>query len=496
MDIQYKFLASRRQKYLVALVLLASFILRSVLVFQGGQYYFSDEQRYQSSREVAAFLIQGNWKEAGLLLYQTPEHLGYKVFGIVPALLEQVMGQSRVLPALFFSLFSVFNLYLIFLLAQKQGAPSTEALIALVFASLSQCLFYYSRHLVPYDVAMTFGLLAVYIGLTRSLSKKASLACGALGFLCFITYNGYWSLTGLAMLVHVLVGKLTFRGVFLKGIYLAAGFMLPWLILIAVSASMGINLPVEYSRFAQTVTQGSYAEGWSLPFAYFWHTEHALLITFSLLGLVAVLNRDRRRVALVWAGCIIFLYLCLVVPSAFFQVFVVLGRTTRQLMPFLILLAASGLTALLQYPPTGRRIGYVVLLAAIIQGAVNFNSSLGVSYPKDFVRAVQTQFPEFEFSPKRFSFGAPEICENHGYAMQNAKYFLAAPKPALTLPGEALLAASHPVNFLPYQYEGYTPGERQRFRSVSPEMVFYRLDMKAMEKNDFGKSGLPSCVTH
>jgi hypothetical protein len=61
--------------------------------------------------------------------------------------------------------------------------------------------------------------------------------------------------------------------------------------------------------------------------------------------------------------------------------------------------------------------------------------------------------------------------------IENTKYFLSAPKTAQTLvQGEILREVSHPVNFLPYQYEGYTPEQRQEFRARQLRMRFYKVD--------------------
>ena len=106
-----------------------------------------------------------------------------------------------------------------------------------------------------------------------------------------------------------------------------------------------------------------------------------------------------------------------------------------------------------------------------------------------------TRYGGFNFSPKRFAFGAPEVCENNGYAMQNAKFFLAAPEKIPVVPGDILLSASHPINFLPYQYEGYTPEQRQAFRDAQLRMVFFRLDPEFASQAELRKMGIPSCLT-
>ena len=484
------------ETYAVIAILLASILLRWALVFRGGQYFFSDEQRYQISQEMTELLLRGQAWEAASRLFSAPEHLGYKVIGILPALLEHIIGQSLVLPAMFFSLFSTLNLYLIFLLSKRVGASAREALFALTFSALSQCLFFYVRHFLPYDVSMTFGLLALYVGLTDRESARRSLVCGALSFLCFVTYNGYWSLAALAMLVHASRRSETMGNKIQRGVSLGLGLILPLFALIACAAPLGIDLLEEYTHFAQTITEGNFEEGWSLPFAYFWHTENFLILVLVLLALYAVFKRRNYTAVVFWGSCILFLYLCLAVPSVFLHAFVVYGRLVRPIMPFLVLLSANGLMSLAQdVRPAGQRIAPVLVLVVLIRAAWNFNTTFHVAFPRDFVREVQAQYPDFNFSPKRFAFGAPEVCENNGYAMQNAKFFLAAPETTQVIPGEILLSAPHPINFLPYQDEGYTPEQKQTFRKAQLRMVFYKLDPDYGDRENLKKMGVPSCLT-
>ena len=482
-------------RYWVIGILIISIFLRWLLIFQGGQYFFSDEERYQISQRMTELLLQGRVAEAGLQLFSTPEHLGYKVIGMIPASLERIVGPSLVLPAIFFSLFSVLNLYLIFLLSKRVSAAPYEALLALIFAALSQCLFFYARHCMPYDVAMTFGLLALYVGLADDRRPGTSIVCGFLSLLCFVTYNGYWTLAALAMLVHSILRYQTVQESLQRSIFLGIGFLLPLSVFMVFSAQLGINLLEEYSRFAVTITEGNYEEGWSLPFAYFWHTEHFLFVLFTLLAFYAILRGRNRQAVVLWAGCALFIYLCLALPSVFLQSFVVYGRLVRQIMPFLILLAANGLIGITQDMQAGQRLARTVLLAIVIQAAWNFNTTFHVNFPRDFVRQVQAEYPDFNFSPKRFSFGAPEICENDGYAIQNAKFFLSAPELVPAVSGDVLLAAPHPINFLPYQYEGYTPKQRQAFRQAGLRMVFYKLDPEFAETQDLKKLGILNCLT-
>jgi hypothetical protein len=474
-----------RREWIVTTILFLSLLLRWALVIRGGQYYFSDEQRYQVSQDVSNLIVQGKLGEAFSHLFAAPEHLGFKIIGILPALIEKVTVPSLVIPALFFSLFSVLNLYLVFLLAQRAGATQSESLFALALAAASHSLLYYSRHLMPYDTAMSFGLLSLYIALKPVATLKTSLLCGALSFLCFITYNGYWILAGFAMLCHAFAAKKEIAVLLRRGILLTIGFALPLLLLLLAARWTGIDLIAEYTEFAGTVNQGEYSEGWSLPFEYFWHTEYFLLVILGILTLLAVFHilKSNDRYPLWWLAGLSFVYACLVLFSVYFHSFVVLGRLARQMMPFVILLSAYGLARLATQTPVWRNVSVLVIFLVVLQGLTNYGISFAQSYPGEFSSEAQAQYEDFTFSQKRLIFGAPSLCHNNGYAMENAKYFLTATETNPEINGTVLLSESHPVNFLPYQYEGYTPDQRRQFRQRNLQMTFYKLDDDAEMKD-------------
>ena len=482
----------------VPVILAISLLLRWILILRGGQYYFSDEQRYETSRAVADLTLQGNFSQAASSLFTAPEHVGFKIIGIIPAVLETLTRESLVLPALFFGIFSLLNLYLIYQISKRLDASSKEALYALLVSAASVSLLYFTRHLMPYDTAMTFGLLALYAALTKKPTAKSSLACGGSSFLCFITYNGYWPLAALAMLVHVLPNPMSLRGghsptnqsqtrmdnfniwakIFLrKGLLTAAGFILPAILLFLAAKGAGVNLLTEYRTFATTVSQGSFAEGWSLPFEYFWHTEHILFIMMGVSSLYALVgSRSRNKSLKIVAASLVFIYLCLFIPSVIYHSFVVYGRLARQMIPFLAILSASGLERLEQDHPSAQRLVKIAFILIFIQAAWNYSISYNLSYPREFSQKAQALYPDFDFSEKRLAFGAPTLCHNNGYIIENVKYFVTPPDINPPVQGELLLSASHPDNFLPYQYEGYTYEERQTFRELDLQMRLYKTD--------------------
>jgi hypothetical protein len=81
----------------VAAVLAFTVISRLVLVSRGGQHYFYDEAKFRTAREAAALLLKGRVREA--LVYAIEphassfaDHIGYKLAGIVPELVELRTG--------------------------------------------------------------------------------------------------------------------------------------------------------------------------------------------------------------------------------------------------------------------------------------------------------------------------------------------------------------------------------------------------------------------
>ena len=480
--------------WVVVSVLLISLILRWILILRGGQYFNSDETRYEVARDAARLVWQGQFGEALRQFTLSPEHLGFKLIGIIPALVEPVVGPNLVLPAIFFSLFSVINLYLIYLLSRRQ-AFSDESLYALFLAASCLSLLYYSRHLFPYDMAMSFGLLALYIGFGNSQTVRSSLLCGSLSFLCFITYNGYWALAGFAMLANILMNGGQFNRVLRKTILVAASFLLPLLLLIAVMWWSGANMISAYRLFATTITQGSFSEGLSVPFEYFWHTEHAVFLILGAFSLLAILSpfQDSQPSTKLWAGGILFIYVCLVIPSML-QYFVVYARLARQLIPFLALLAAQGLVQMENRVPDRRKITKVVLAVIAIQAALNYADWYHLSYPREFAAEAQARFPEFEFSSKRLAFGAPVICQHNGYIIENAKFYVTPPESVPQVSGKLLLSALHPANFLPYQYEGDPPVVRKRYDSLKLRMNFYEVDEPFMSENNPDWVAIKDCV--
>src|SRR6202167_4111376 len=110
----------------VAAVLALTVAIRILLVERGGQYFFYDEGKFGTSREAAALLADGHVREA--LVYAIEphvnsyaDHIGFKLFGIVPEVLENRVGRNDRIAAYFFSAFSALNVLLLAAIAHRLG---------------------------------------------------------------------------------------------------------------------------------------------------------------------------------------------------------------------------------------------------------------------------------------------------------------------------------------------------------------------------------------
>jgi hypothetical protein len=356
---------------------------------------------------------------------------------------------------LFFALFSVAGLWLVWRIALALGASAQEALLALIFLLCSSTWTYYSRHLLPYDASMALALAAIWIALRRSVGWQRAGWAAIVAAAAFLTYYGSWAIVGFALLVCVFWRAQSTRDVLARASAATIGFVLPFALLVSGSGVPGDNLFEQYVAFAGTVTQGSYREGWSLPLQYFWHAEHGLAVLWAVCLALAVWHTAARapgsRLALTG---VVFIYAMLVVASVGFQVFVVYGRTARQLVPFLCLVAAQQVHRYIARTRQPYATAIVVALVAV-QAAVNLATPLTQVFPDRFKDETIARAAGVERNRLHFVY---------------ADHIYPRPEPVDVSGATELARASHPLQFVPYHFEGFTPEERHLLRTTDISM--------------------------
>ncbi len=469
---------SVRHRALILLLAAAS-ILRIALVVQGGQLYWPDERLYTQVLDIFD-LNQSSWLGVVKALVGTQDHLGFALISAVPAGAQLALGHAlsrsgnglMVLPGVVLSQISVVAIALVYAIARRAGRDRVEALIATALMASATTMFYYARHLLPYDSSMALGLLALWGGL--GTTRRDSLLCGAAASAAFITYNGYWLLVGVVLLAHLFhEGRTPMRIALPRAVFLGLGFLLVPLVIMAVELATGAPLLLSgMQRLAGTVTDGYAPEGFSVTWAYLWHAEHALLLVWLVAALLVIFdtgewNVRRRHTATVWIVSAVFIYLGLAFSSALLHVFVVMGRQSRQLVPFFCLATAAAIAQLFERRRWGGWVVGACVAALVLQGSWNFRQPLQQRFPRDVISEITAKYGPVDFDS---TLEGPPLANTHvpsEWVLLNAQhlYHPRAPRPPLPPGILEVMRFPHPLQFLPYQYEGFEPVERQVLRN-------------------------------
>ncbi len=443
------------------LVLTVSFGLRACLAYRGGQLFWPDEDRFELARQIARALQAGQIGPAADLLFGHPDHFLFKVAALLPAGLETVAGTPGWVSALFFAATSTWTLWLVARAARAAGGSEREALVALTLAACTTSLFYFSRHLFPYDLSLGLFLLSLIAGL-RGHSFRAGLWAG----LGYLAYNGYWSLGAALLTVHVLRALPQPMAMFTRGAYALAGLVAPLLIVAAISRPAGHDFIAQSMDFAGTVYQGDLGRAWLVVPQYLWASEHGLAVLWvvTLALSLILIGQPGEQGRQLWPTITVLTGLLLIIPSDLLHHFAISARHVRVLTPFLCLTAASVLCspALFRARP-GLLAGLLGLVG--LQAAFNFAAPLAQVFPREFT----TLAARYLATARRHDLGP--------YTIINAT-FLHNPDWVPTGPdaGTVGLQRNHPFQFTPYLYEGYDAATRARYQKRDLSMRVVRLD--------------------
>jgi len=301
---------------------------------------------------------------------------------------------------------------------------------------------------------MTFGLLAIYVGVNRIARPTSSLLCGCAAGCAFLTYTGSWMFALTALLIHVVESTDRHHAIG-RGILAAIGWLAPIGVVLGLNWIVGGQLVEGVMQFSGRVNEGTFEEGWRLPWAYLWHAEHMLLLVWLactawwVYRWPVVLKRPTVRIALVG---LVALYAALVVSSVVLEMFVVYGRLARQLVPFFCLASAAALNDMrLSRSRVMPMLMRAIVVVVALQGIANLLVPLRQWFPSEFLQSGERTEP--------------------GMVAVHASHIYPAPQ-AVTLPKRyrVVREASHPLQFIPYQYEGYTPAQRNALRSTDIRM--------------------------
>lgn len=478
-------------------LLVGAWLVRILLAWRGGQYYWPDEMNYLVGGRFADAIGRLDLGAALSRLLETPYHTGFVVVGALAAavsgLARVAFGASALDPdglgpdavgASLLALGSVACIGLVHALARRARASRAEAFLAALLVASSASMTYFSRHLVPYDVSLALGLLAMWIGIGEGRGDARSAACGLVAGCATFTYFGSWMIGGMAIGLHGLRAGRSIPAIVRRAAVAGLSAVTPFALLTVASLLRGQRpYLLAVREFAGTINQGSFSEGWSLPGVYLWAAEHGLLLVW-IAGCAGAawlaLRKDEARARCgLWLGAAASIYVLLLVTSTGLGLFVVYGRLARQLVPFLCLATACAFARLAPrlHVPIGAALAGVLFL-----GGLGLVHPFTMRYPRDAQReALRTigsvpcssTIAGCEFTCDYLRYLPPT---SRGYVLLNAHILwpMTGSRPAPR--GRELFRYEHPESYFPYQCEGYTPQERALLRSTDISMRLIELD--------------------
>jgi len=337
--------------------------------------------------------------------------------------------------------------------------------LAAAIAAGSSSLLYFSRHYFPYDACLCLSLLGLYIGLAAPTARGSFLA-GLCVSLAFLTYLGYWLFCGVCLILITLYRASGVRSFLLRCVAALFGFGLPLVAVFAAAKAAGASLPAQFASLSQSVTQGDFDQGWTYVWDYLWQAEKGIVALWvaCAAGGCALAIAGRRRHILWWALAVVLMYVTLGEMSAGMHRFVIAGRTARSIVPFLVLMAAGVLAEIGRAGSAGRRTLGIILALMAFQVGVNFWPIVTQYFP-----------PEFRAAALARSMAVP-AGERGRLRILNAFFFHQAVFAEVRAKHHTLWSEPHPLQYRPYQYEGYRRDQRALFDSHDITMRLVYMD--------------------
>lgn len=369
------------------IVILFSLVVQALLVF--GNYALLDTdgpEFLRNSGYVYERLLQLDIR--GALAVPVFAHWGAILFGTIPYFLKPTIATQEQASAMFFALPVAINILLVYHIALRLKMSTETALLAAFLCAFTFSQVMKARHVVPYNLSMSWFLLGILATLSSpDREKKSCLLAGAFYFLCFFTYYGYWTATCAGLLFTASHQTSSFRQFLRKGIMAGLATLVPLVLFVATGYLCGINYLEHFIELSKTITMGSYSEGFLLPFGFFIHAERLLGVVW-LGSLVIGLFFVRKYPYKYLISGVLLIYILLGTSSVVLELFVVYPRSLKP-MTYLLCLLSAGM--LMQYI---NRTGLIIVLSLIAVGFVHNTRLVYEGTSSNDAKAAYNEFLE------------------------------------------------------------------------------------------------------
>jgi len=479
-------------KLCLYLLLIVSTVLRGFLVTSGGQFFMVDEARFLNGHYLLANLADGDFQAA---LHRISTNYAHSFFIFFAAFAEGIrflyvnlinqgetpahlLTETRAgieVAAFALSFASTISIFLVYAIIRRFGGGKDQALAGAFLMVLSTVNYYYARHLLSYDCAIMLALIALYFGAHPEGKVRHSVLCGIFAGLAALTYNGYWILSFVVWLLHIVRSDEHYKKRIKKAIFCALAGISPLIILQFISLSVGENFlhgEIEWLHASRGNQYGDLGLGWAVFFIYLWEAERGILIVL-IIGMIlsvrgwfdnfSLRSLDHRTFGPLAVLCIFFL---LILLSDVVQTAVLYGRTIKQIVPFLCMACSLPLSQFKNFLPRPRINFAIILLlvASIAQAIYNQTTCLNITFPSSFNAQVENKYGPVS---RQSNLKGPNL-DVFEHAKPGSEYILVNGH-NLILPihgqkvipqGKVLLSARHPYQYKPYQFIHFNYRER------------------------------------
>ena len=499
------------QRILILLILL----LTGCKLFLIGEGFmtFPDENRYIPAGWVLERLATADLKGAANALNCAQGRPGDVLIKTIPAAVQfataELTGMETYQSQNFYPLF-IFNflvycltLFMVFKIGVALLKDRVAALCAVVLYCCLVNSYIYLRHTLPYDESLLLYCIVLYHILKTTLDNTFSnlkmLALGFTAFFAHLVYPGFIML--FAMLFGILLcNKPEWTAIWKRikfAAYYTAGSVFCLLLFEAISRPGGTSYIKASVTLSNTISQGSFNEGYSFLFKYLLDVEGvtgAILIT-GCIAAIAVASREiitqRRLNSIVLV--ITFLVILFLVYSGtgyFLHKMVWYGRLLHQ---FYFLLPIFTIWALQHIKNARIKVygGWALVTVFIAVFTFNLAEYKRYAYPKDVAWALIKDVPTAkisgycEYPPHSDMLVYLKLKTNPdnfpaNYLITNSCFYYpfidgAAISPFKNGVGQAMFSKPYFHNYSAYLYEGCSIEERELYRAANLQVQVYKL---------------------
>lgn len=482
--------------------LLVGLALYRAAVGWSGQLYWPDEYRYLHALHVLDELRKGEL--VGGLTWVFGEFAtergvasqpSYILFSMVPAFIQGVANlllgiepSSPVfyrIPAAVNVITSLGLTLVLYRLGSLLTGDSALALLSVFVHGLLANTNLYVRHLFPYDLALLLFLTSLVV-LLDPMASQWGFCSGAAkaGILCGIgitTYQGYNPFV--VIILAVVVEK--YWGAWRQILAFLVALFSVGLIWEGCAQFGGFSFVSSVQRFSQMYTsagiQGSTEESYFFLPLYLWEVEGVLGVTLlalfvCFLGMVVARKLGKPEVTLIGAASIT--YLSFATFSVVSHRIALYGRLLHMYLPFFVLGVVMAIKHF-SVPHARKGAALALVLASLTSFLPTAMDAFAISFPKDVERDIKGAFAG---NLKLCEMGTYKIDEGSGsqadcdLIIENVRHLYPLPSVLESLPPPGFKLAKeykHPLQFIPYWFEGYKPDERARLSEHPPVMRVY-----------------------